>query len=218
MAGAGSTPSPVFEMSHLIALYSGDAGEVKTNGQITFPFGEESASSQNPVIHMDVETDFKSRIATTLDIGPTNPTKDLSTFPEYNSNNIPIYIDPGWLDVVLGMGTIETQPAWGGQLFLRHLIVKCEAGAIALTYGALDPFNESTGSSPAEIRPFILQEGGIFAQSFKGTRAATTIINPGPLGDHLTPTVQGVPSLVMQTFEDLNRVKILAFVERYNLR
>jgi len=214
----GSTPSPAFEMSHLIALYGDNSGEVKTEGQITFPFGDESSGSRNPVLHMDIDTDYKSRIATTLDIGPTNPTRDLSTFPSYDSNNISIYIDPGWLDVVLGMGTIETQPAWGGQLFLRHLVIKCEAGAISLVYGALDPYNDTAMNSPAEIRPFVLQEGGVFAQSFTGTRAPTTIIDPGPLGTHLTPTVQGVPSLVMQTFEDLNRIKILAFVQRHNLR
>lgn len=209
-------PNPRLLMSSLIGQYQERSGHVVTEGTVSFPLKAGDNVANNPILNLDVDMDFKTRAALTLDLGPTNPTKDFSTLPTYTYTQAPIYIDPGWLSVTLAGGDLSDQVTWGGKLMLKHIIIRCELGAVSLHVGGIDPFGDYPANPPAKTRPFIMQEGGVFAQSFKGTRPFTVTIAPDTGPNDARPFVQGIPNILLQTFEDLNRIRLIAFIEHYN--
>jgi len=217
------TSNQAFPASALVAQYDNRSGHIKTEGALTFPLQENDAADKKPVIHFDFDEDFKSRLVATLDLGPTNDAKDFSDFPDY-LKSIPIYIDPGWLYAIQFPveNRLAMQPKFGGQLLLTSLIVRCDVGAVGVYYGAFDPYNETIAEDPVATRPFILQAGGVFAQSFKGGHPFSIQLDrddlsvPDRARDRVT--VQGLPSLAFQTYEDLNRVRIVATVDVPNTR
>lgn len=210
-----------FPPSSLIARYDNRSGHIKTEGSLTFPLQENDDVVKKPVLHFEYDEDFKSRLVATLDLGPTNETKEFSDFPTY-FRSIPVYMDPGWLTAIkLGLpGGLAYQSQIGGQLLLTSLVIRCDVGAVGVYYGALDPYDETglpIGNDPSPTRPFILQAGGVFAQSFKGGRPFSILIDYSDLSipemDRNRVVVQGLPSLAFQTYEDLNRVRVVATVD-----
>jgi len=210
----GATPSPELVMSSLLGQYQTRTGNVVTEGSLSFPLVKDEDSTKSPILNLQVDTDFKARVVATLDLGPTNPVKDFSRLPSHFTDGVPLFIDPGWLALLKG-GTPQDQVAWGGKLLVRHVIIRCVLGAVSLQIGGLDPFGDYPVNPPAKTRPFILQEGGVFSRSFNGTRPFTVVVNPGG-ADTPRPFVQGLPDMLLQTFEDLNRIRVAVFVERYD--
>lgn len=212
------TTNAQFAPSSLIARYDNRSGHIKTEGSLTFPLKENDDAAKKPILHFEYDEDFKSRLIATLELGPTNPLKDFTSFPDY-IRSIPVYMDPGWI-VVQQAGMLNGLPAQaqiGGQLLLTSLVVCCDIGAVGVFYGALDPYNETPVDPPVKTRPFILQAGGVFAQSFKGGRPFSIQIDRNDISvpdvARNRVVVQGMPSLGFQTYEDLNRVRVVATVD-----
>jgi hypothetical protein len=203
--------------SSFTAQYEEAAGHVTTSGTLTYPVQDSGLAADSPILNLSVDSDFSSRRVITMDVGPTQAGKDFAAFQSYD-DSIPIYTDPGWLHILqdgLAVGSIK-QPLWGGKVLLRHVIIKCLAGAVGIYHGCFDAFGETPVADPAPTRPFIIQTGGIFAQSFKADRPYPLIMED--VGGVQGPYVytNGCPALTLQTYEDLNRIQITAFIQRYN--
>jgi hypothetical protein len=205
---------PAFQAPSLIANYPDKSGHLVTKADLTFPLkhGEETAKS--PVINLEVETDTSSRIVTTLDVGPTVSAPNLHD-PPHLTRDILVFVDPGWAAVLTGAGK-EDQPLWGGKILIKHLLVRCEAGAVAIFLGYIDPYQETSTDPVAKTRPHILQAGGVFAQSFKSVRPYLIKAMKTSFPTETFAFTQGVPSILLRTFEDFNRIRLVAVAERYN--
>ena len=205
--------TPAFKATSLIAQFESKSGHIKTQASLTFPIKVGEEASKSPILNLEAESDTTSRVVLTLDAGPTNPTKDLSV-PPSPATLIPIFIDPGWA-TAFQFGDLGQQALWGGKVLVKQIIVRCEAGAVGLYMGYMDPYSETSTDPPAKTRPFILQEGGIFAQSFKSQKPY--LINSV---DSTLPEsnifAQGVASIGLDTYEDFNRIRVVAVAERYN--
>jgi len=207
------TPSPAMGSGSLLGLYEESSGNVKTDGTLSFPLQLGDPVANAPILHLSIDTDFKSRIVTTLDLGATNPIRDFATFPDYNSSpGLPLFIDPGWMEMLLS-GDVFNQVAWGGKLAVKHMIIRCVLGSVAVHFGALDPFHTYPAMPPAKTRPFILQEGGVLTHALNGDRPFVVTLERTP-PESPVAFIQNLPSIFLQTFESLNRLRIALFVER----
>lgn len=183
-------------------------GKVTTAVQATFPAGGLAASDQKPVITWALsQYPFSMRIGGYIDIGATDPTRDMDDFTKI----APLYADEAIKD--------DGLPQLAGINPIKAILLRCLVGSGLLYVNVLP------GGPPAPPPPisesvkqavFPLHAGvGLFYYTFPRRDPWRCVFSQDDIGPPLVTEKIMIPACVidlgLRTFEDSNRFQLEIF-------
>lgn len=181
------------------------AGTFTAKVAVEFPAGGLATSDQKPIINRLMEKySFSERIGGYIDIGATDPTKNLDTYVSTGAV-VPIYADYALQH--------DQPPQMAGVVPPKAVLLRCLVGS-GFLYVNMHP--EVFGSDPPALEnkqtPFPLHAGvGMFYYMFPKREPWRTIMtDPGdPTKKIMIPSA--LITLGLRTFEDSNRFHLQIF-------